>query len=235
MVECDKCKDKPCCKDEIMSVQLSLDFLFRLAEKLDIKPEEVFNKYCQIEALNRGDFLFPAKIALKSPCIFFNGECTINSIKPLTCLYFPASASDERSFLYGNFPCINGTLEKVSDSELKICKEISPIADDANIFSDNIHFKLDRPIIDIRSIRSFYPKVDEYCKWLEERIEIENETIDERDKRQLQINKIASEEINKGNLKQTVFIRIRMIKPEIKAKIHEINDKYFKLRKHYNI
>jgi Fe-S-cluster containining protein len=230
MVECNKCENKPCCKDRIMSVELSLDFLFRLAKKLGIKPEDVFNKYCEIQAEYYGGSSYIAKIGLQSPCPFLKDACDIHSIKPLMCIAFPASSSLENPLLYANYPCKNGTLEGVSNNEINFFKEIIPIIDSAQILSDNVYFKTDRPRIDLRDIRNDFLEIDEYCKWLEGKIKIENETIDERDKRQLVVNKIASEQINKKISKETVFIRIRMIKPEIKTKIQEINNNYFNIR-----
>lgn len=106
---------------------------------------------------------------------------------------------------------------------------------EAQNLSDQIFFKGNKLNIDIRELRREYPEIEIYCQWLEGRIKIENETIDERDKRQLEVDKIVSKEIWKRIKKETVFIRIRMIKSQINDRIKEINNQYFTLRESYNL
>jgi len=235
MTDCTKCIEKPCCKDELMSVELSLDFLFRLASHLELKPEEVFDKYCEVQPQYAGSFSYQSKVSLKSPCPFLDNDCKIHSIKPLTCLWFPASSIYENQFLYTNYPCKNNTLEGVQANEIEFYRKIIPLVMEAQNLSDQIFFKGNKLNIDIRELRREYPEIEIYCQWLEGRIKIENETIDERDKRQLEVDKIVSKEIWKRIKKETVFIRIRMIKSQINDRIKEINNQYFTLRESYNL
>ena len=207
-----------------MPVEVSIDFIFRLAEKLNIRPEDAFMKYCDLDViLAEPPYGNVYGIVMKKPCAFFNGGCDIHRFKPVTCLSFPSIPYSQGKFI--DYPCMK---DPPDHKELELCFKLSEnYAENGIGLSKRILFKNKQPFIDLREMKD-----DMIRDYLEE---CDKTHFDRRefDKATINVIGLLKERFSQQLTKQTIFMRIRMIKEEDRKIIGYINRRYYGLREQF--
>ena len=238
-MDCTKCVDKPCCKNIIMPVEVTIDFIFRLANHFGLKPEDSFDKYCDMAPiLQDSPYGNVSGIALKYPCPFFSNGCIIHDIKPNTCLFFPATPySQNLSESYYDHPCLNGEMSPPDQNEINFAMELvgSYIENNGLELNRRILFKNRQPFIDIRDLREKYNEVEKYLNSGEKQIlEITREYLQDSEKETEVIIDILKKEFESKLKKKTILFRIRRVDSKHKNTINKLNRAYFEIRRKFD-
>jgi Fe-S-cluster containining protein len=78
MFECERCNE---CERKISRINVTRNDAIRIAEHLNMSPDDFLEKYCYPE---------DKKVFLPSPCPFWDGfGCRIWEVKPEVCCQFP--------------------------------------------------------------------------------------------------------------------------------------------------
>lgn len=98
--QCKQCGG--CCKSESM-IPLTLDDIFRIADFLDLEPDEFFIRYCTEMSL--GSSVAMPYLRRDKGCPFLeDGLCAINFVKPLLCKYMPSTIFGSMQYLKAKMP-----------------------------------------------------------------------------------------------------------------------------------
>jgi Fe-S-cluster containining protein len=227
-MDCDECKDKPCCNNNIMPVEVTLEFLQRLADNFSINIEEAFERYCEIAPIFKMDNKYIARLALKLPCPFFENRCTIHSIKPASCLCFPATAVLEGTAeAFPDFPCLNNEIEQSNEIEMDFAEDLIREHLKERKLELDVCFKGNPIIIDLQDLKD----IDENKKAIEKYLSDEPNTIEDITK----VVGIVKRHLKTLINKETVVSRIKNITEDQKKRIVEKNNSYFEIREKYGM
>ncbi|MBW3012783.1 hypothetical protein KY340_01125 [Candidatus Woesearchaeota archaeon] len=227
-MDCDECKNKPCCNNSIMPVEVTIEFLHRLAEHFGIKIEEAFDRYCEISPVFKTGSKYIARLALKLPCLFFENKCTIHSIKPASCLCFPATAVlSGTAEAFPDFPCLNNEFDQSNEIEMDFAEDlIREHLKDRKLELD-VCFEGNPIIIDLQELNEKQENKEAIEKYLSEA----PNTIEDIAK----VVDIVKRHLKTLISKEKVRSRIKNMTEEQKNKIAEKNKTYFEIRERYGI
>jgi uncharacterized protein len=98
--QCKQCGS--CCKSDSM-IPLTLDDVFRIADFLDLEPDEFFIRYCTEVGI--GNSVPMAYLRRDNGCPFLeDGLCSVHFVKPLLCKYMPSTIFGSLPYLRGKMP-----------------------------------------------------------------------------------------------------------------------------------
>lgn len=99
--ECRQCGN--CCRSESM-IPLTLDDIYRIADFLDMAPDDFFDTYCR-ELQIGGSSTPMAYLARDQGCPFLKDNlCSIHFVKPLLCKYMPSTIFGNHQYLKVKMP-----------------------------------------------------------------------------------------------------------------------------------
>lgn len=99
--QCKQCGS--CCKSDSM-MPLTLDDIFRMADFLDLEPDEFFARYCA-EVCCAGSSVPMPYLKRETGCPFLeDGLCSIHFVKPLLCKSMPSTLFGSLQYLRGKMP-----------------------------------------------------------------------------------------------------------------------------------
>jgi len=98
--QCKQCG--ACCRSDSM-IPLTLDDVFRIADFLDLEPDEFFARYCTEVPV--GSSVPMAYLKREGGCPFLeDGLCAVHFVKPLLCRYMPSTIFGSVPYLRGKMP-----------------------------------------------------------------------------------------------------------------------------------
>ncbi|HMK47119.1 MAG TPA: YkgJ family cysteine cluster protein [Methanocella sp.] len=99
--ECRQCGS--CCRSDSM-IPLALDDIYRIADFLDMGPDEFFSQYCR-EMFIGGSTTPMAYLVRDTGCPFLKDNlCSIHFVKPLLCKYMPSTIFGNHQYLKSKLP-----------------------------------------------------------------------------------------------------------------------------------
>lgn len=99
--ECRQCGN--CCRSDSM-LPLTLDDIYRIADFLDMQPDEFFEQYCK-EMVIGGSVTPMAYLSRENGCPFLKDSlCSIHFVKPLLCKYMPSTIFGSHQYLRSKMP-----------------------------------------------------------------------------------------------------------------------------------
>jgi Fe-S-cluster containining protein len=219
-----------------MPIEVTIEFIFRLAEHFDLKPEEAFEKYCDtipiIRDLPYGNVL---GVALKHPCPFFIDGCSIHKLKPHTCLAFPSALYlDDKAQSFFDYPCLNGEMNPPDKEEQDFFIELtnSFIENDGLKLNQRVLFRDRQPFIDIRDLKDKYIEIKKYLNESENsELTADNVTIYEKETEK--IIELLMKELETKLQKKTIYFRIKKVDFKQMNIIKKLNGKYFEIRENF--
>ncbi|OPY26216.1 MAG: Flagellin N-methylase [Methanocella sp. PtaU1.Bin125] len=98
--QCKQCGS--CCKSDSM-IPLTLDDIFRIADFLDLGPDEFMSRYCT--EVSHGNSVPMPYLKRENGCPFLDdGLCSIHFVKPLLCKYMPSTMFGSLQYLRSKMP-----------------------------------------------------------------------------------------------------------------------------------
>ena len=98
--QCKQCGS--CCKSDSM-IPLTLDDVFRMADYLDLAPDDFFARYCT--EVSCGNSAAMAYLKREHGCPFLDDNlCSLHFVKPLLCQYLPSTMFGSLQYLRGKMP-----------------------------------------------------------------------------------------------------------------------------------
>jgi Fe-S-cluster containining protein len=218
-----------CCLD-IKEIEVTIDFLFRLTNHLNIPLEQTLN-FCKLEPiLEQPPYGNVYGLTLKHPCSFLKDNCTIHNIKPTTCLSFPTKTFIEGSAQsFPDYPCLNGTIEPPDMKDTHFFSDLHQNRD--NNIDKKIFYNNNQPFIDIRKLDN---NIIKQCL-TESQKPITDLTKEQMDEINKKIITILREEFKKELNIETIKERIKNITEEDKEIITNLNNQYYKIRNNYDL
>ncbi len=98
-----QCKQCGCCCKSDSLIPLTLDDIFRIADFLDLCPDEFLSRYCT--EVCHGNSVPMPYLKRESGCPFLDdGLCSVHFVKPLLCKYMPSTMFGGLQYLRGKMP-----------------------------------------------------------------------------------------------------------------------------------
>ncbi|WP_424357732.1 YkgJ family cysteine cluster protein [Methanocella sp. MCL-LM] len=148
--ECAMCGQ--CCANQDL-IQLTSYELFRLAERLNVPPAELFSRYCEIGATSLNPMIHMYLRTVEQRCPFLDGKlCSVHDARPYACRAYPKrqaylTAGEMKTFVRSRYPMLEPTCDLFGlDDTVEMIGDADVLTDQTIAYmTDELYFNTIRP------------------------------------------------------------------------------------------